>query len=242
MVALLVLFAILVFLTVDYMTTRPVRVRVPGSSSVYTGRSAGMAQMAERAGATVPAAFDSEPHLAPGHIWITATPSGNVRLGIDKVLIMLLGKVECVYPHPEGTAVGRGGPLFMLRNGNRALKVRSPLDGVITQVNHRARENPDSLIPEVVEYSWIYELTPSRLSRALKGMKRGEEATRWISEEYQRLRDLSLPLMSTMPDGQVSLADGGELTDELGALIEKHVDDTNWEKLVADFFSESQLV
>lgn len=242
MVALLVLFAILVFLTADYMATRPVRVRVPGSSNVYIGPATVVNRMAESAGATVPATFDDEPYLAPGHIWVTPTPSGNVRVGIDKILMMLLGKIECVYPHPEGTAVGRGGPLFMLRNGNRALKVRSPLDGVITQINHRARENPDSLIPEVVEYSWIYELTPSRLSRALKGMKCGEEATRWISEEYQRLRDLSLPFMSATPEVQASMADGGELIDELGALIEKHVDDANWEKLVADFFAEPQVV
>jgi glycine cleavage system H lipoate-binding protein len=241
MVALLVLFTILIFLTIDYMATRPVEAPITESLKQHAVADATLTHVRESAGVVVPAMAEGEPYLAPGHLWIAPTSSGNVRVGIDKVLMMLLGKVECMYPHPEGTAVGRGGPLFMLRNGTRALKVRSPLDGVITQVNHRARENPDSLIPEVVDYSWIYEITPSRLSRALKGMKKGKEATRWLHDEYQRLRDLSLQLMSETPEGQMSMADGGELIGDLSTFIEEQVEDQNWEKLVARFFNESSL-
>lgn len=241
MVALLVLLTILVFLTIDYMTTRSVRSRatatsgVPGYDEVYASIPV------EAPGAASMAMFEENTYIAPGHIWVTPTPSGDVRMGIDKVLMTLLGKIECIYPQSEGAVVGKGGPLLMLRNGNRALKVRSPIDGVITRVNHHARENPDSLNPETEDDSWIYELTPSRLTRALKEMKRGKEAIEWLSDEAQRLRDLSLNFMSPVLEGQALMADGGVPVDELGTLIEEHVEDENWEKLVARFFNEYNL-
>ena len=149
MVALLVLFTILVFLTVDYMTTRPVRSSVMSTStSSVPGYGEAYATItAEAPSITSLVMSEENTYIAPGHIWIAPTPSGDVRMGIDKILMTLLGKIECVYPQPEGSVVGKGGPLLMLRNGNRALKVRSPIDGVITRVNHHARENPDSLDP-----------------------------------------------------------------------------------------------
>ena len=236
MVALLVLFTILVFLTVDYMTTRSVRLRatatstVPGFGEVYASIPV------EATGAASLVMFKENTYIAPGHVWVTPTPSGDVRMGIDKILMTLLGEVECVYPQSEGAVVGKGGPLLMLRNVNRALKVRSPIDGVITRVNHHARENPNSLNPETEDDSWIYELTPSRLTRALKEMKRGKEAIEWLRDEAQRLRDLSFNFISPALEGQALMADGGVLVEELGTLIQEHVEDENWEKLVAGFF------
>jgi glycine cleavage system H lipoate-binding protein len=195
--------------------------------------------MAESAGLASQVMSEENMYVAPGHIWVAPTSSGDVRMGIDKVLKTLLGNIECIYPQPEGAVVGKGGPLLMLRNGNRALKVRSPIDGVITRVNHHARENPNSLNAETDEDSWIYELTPSRLTRALKEMKHGKEAAAWLQNESQRLQDLSLSFINPILEGQAVMADGGVLIEELGTLIEDYVEDESWEKLVARFFSES---
>ena len=241
MVALLVLFTILVFLTVDFMTTRSVRSHATVTSGVTGYGEAYAAITAEAPSITSLVMSEENTYIAPGHIWVAPTPSGDVRIGFDKVLMTLLGTIECVYPQSEGAVVGKGGPLLMLRNGNRALKVRSPIDGVITRVNHHARENPDSLNPEFEDDSWIYELTPSRLTRALKEMKQGKEATEWLRDEAQRLRDISLNFMSPVLEGQTLMADGGVLIEELGTLIEEHVEDENWEKLVARFFDEYNL-
>ena len=165
MVALLVLFTILLFLTVDYLATRPVRSSVTVASPIPAATESVATLPGEALEFEVSPAVGDETYIAPGHVWVSQTPSGDVRVGIDQVLMTLLGKVECMYPHPEGSAVGRGGPLLMLRNGNRALKIRSPLDGVITRVNHRARGNPEILGSEAGQEGWVYELTPSRLPR-----------------------------------------------------------------------------
>ncbi len=241
MVAMLVLFTILLFLTVDYLATRPARSRVTAASTITAGTESVATLVREAYEVVASPTVDDETYIAPGHVWVSQTPSGDVRVGVDGVLMTLLGKVECMYPHPEGSAVGRGGPLLMLRNGNRALKIRSPLDGVITRVNHRARGNPEILGSEDGQEGWIYELTPSRLTRALQSMKRGREAARWLRDELQRLRDLSVSLMSGEVGGYPVMADGGLFSDDLGALIEEHVDDRCWENLVAEFFLDSHL-
>jgi len=225
MTALLVLFTILVFLTVDYLSTRRARNRV--------------VSVAEFAGAAPSAAISRVPEktlCSPGHVWIRPEDRGAVRIGVDKVLLSLLGGVKCLYANPEGTPVRIGGPLVMLRNGNRALQIRSPLDGVIAGVNPVARTDPDRIGEDPYQNGWIYEIKPSVSGTSLKGLIGGGESPTWMQGEFERLRDLVVDLAGRAPEGQAILADGGLPVEELQNHIGSRIDDEDWKDLVKRFF------
>jgi len=227
MVVLQILFVILAFLTLDYFVSRRRTVRASAAAAVTTPATsdAGVG-MPSWKGEHVPAGV----FLAPGHVWLEPEPSGTVRVGVDRMLLTLLGGLENIYSHPEGTALSQGGPLMMLRCGHRALKVRSPVDGVISAINHEAQENPQR-VPEDPFGAWIYRITPRRLSGALKRMVRPEDASGWLRLELGRLRDAlaGLPRVAE----QLTLADGGLPLDDLA----ERLDDAEWETLVARFFA-----
>ena len=235
MVALMVLTFIVLFLTVDYLSgsswrsaPSPVVAAIAADVVLPTGPE-------ERARLSELVSVPPDVFLAPGHVWIRLDPTGSIRVGVDRVLLELLGGLERLYPHEAGSDVRNGGPLIMLRHGQRALKVRSPVAGRVTRVNTRLAEHPDEVVADPFG-AWLYEIRPDDLGQALKPTVVAEAAHNWMRGEMERLREaLQRPLgddRAALP----SLADGG-----LPARgFSSHLDDARWEQLISDYFSRAR--
>lgn len=243
MVALLVVFTILLFLTADYLLTT--RFRRHATVVVDEHRASQAVQVPVPGlteGTLKGSRLDEVPegtYVSQGHVWARPDPKGTVRLGVDRLLVALLGGVEWLYTLPEGAVVQRGGPLVMLRKGDRALKVRSPIDGVVSVVNRRVSEDPDRLPPDPFGRGWIYQITPKKGSDSLGGLSMGEKASRWMRSEVNRLLDLVFQL-SNKESAQLILPDGGFPLDSLGTQIENGFKDGEWEDLIGSFFDQSE--
>jgi len=227
MVALLILFTIIVFLTLDYFVTRDPRPR-PLFEEIQARPDTCAAPQVAVPPNTVPAGV----FVAPGHVWVRPEPSGSIRVGVDKILLGLLGGVEHIYALPPGSSVCRGGPLVMLRRGERALKVRSPVDGVISSANRQAAGASARFESDPFGEGWIYEITPTRLSAALKRMLTGEDALSWMRRELQRLRELLHVHSGGLVAGRSTALDGGLPAENL---VEQ-LSDKDWNDLVEAFF------
>jgi glycine cleavage system H protein len=226
MTALLVLFVILMFFTLDFLVAR-LRRRAAAVEAEAALEQIPVSPLAELPDGTL---------LSPGHVWVRAEPTGSLRLGIDKVLLTLLGGVEFLYAHPEGVPVRLGGPLVMVRNGARALQIRSPIDGVITSVNPEMGSDPSRVADDPFREGWIYELKPDHRQTTMPSMTGGRKAAAWMQDELTRLRDIVVDMTASEPSGVPVLADGGLPLDDLGSHIGSRVPDEEWEKLVSDFF------
>jgi glycine cleavage system H lipoate-binding protein len=214
MVAILVLLTIIGFLTVDFLVERrnlrhaalaPAGARWPPSVRVPVDVAA------------LPAGL----FVGPGHAWMELRPSGAVRLGADRVPLTLLGGVDSIETAPAGSVLHRGDTAAVLRMGNREVKLRTPVDGVVTAVNTDLAGRPEALAERPFGGGWLVSLAPRDLGGAIRRMFVADGAAAWMRRELARLRDLLVGMGdgalagATLPDGGLPVAGlAAKLTDD----------------------------
>jgi glycine cleavage system H lipoate-binding protein len=234
MVAILVLITIITCLTIDYFAEHaalrhavragalPDHARLPQLISVLAPEDL----------AFVPAgAF-----VGPGHSWLELDPAGSVRVGVDRLPWSLLGGVEAIEALPVGTEVQHGEPLAVLRQGDRKIEVKSPVNGVITAANPLLATNPARIAKEPFGAGWLVSLKPKTLGASLRRLLVGEEARVYLRDQLANLRDflvgLSMAGRESPAFATATLPDGGLPVEGLATRLT----DEEWREMVERFF------
>ena len=219
MTVLFVLATIIAFLAVDWLVQR----REERASAPAPARGPAV---------TEPVRLPAGIFFAPSHTWLNLFPSGKTTVGVDDFVSRLLSKPEIVMLRKPKDHVGKGDPLFLLKEGNHRLTIRSPLEGEILAVNDELPKNPDLLGRRLFSDGWGYIMKPLYPSE-VKKLLLGNESRLWIQREFQRLRDLFAILGREESLAPVFLQDGGPPI--AGALLQ--MDDAVWQKLDTEFLS-----
>jgi glycine cleavage system H protein len=209
MVPLFVILTIIVFLTVDYFVQRAELDKV-GAAAARSPATPGTMPVAAACGPHAP--IDQIPRglfFDLGHTWSHLEPSGSLRMGVDRLAPALLGLPVAVELVPSGTHVHPGDTLARLRGRTRSVALRSPVDGVIDEVNQAVVTDPLLAAKDPFGTGWLYRLTPSRLAPAVKAMLVGEEASAWMRREVARLRELVSGVVASGRFAGATLPDGG---------------------------------
>ena len=130
MVALLVVATIIVFLTIEWAVRR-IQEKKSMSASVQT-----IPQMH-----TYPVRLPEGIFFTKTHTWLNLFPSGKLNLGIDDFVGRLLDQPSISYLKREGEQMSKGEPILVLREGNRSLTMRAPIDGTIVGRNEELPKN-----------------------------------------------------------------------------------------------------
>jgi len=228
MVAILILATIITCLTVDYFAERAALRRAARKGVSLPERPVSVRTPEDLT--RMPAGV----FAGPGHSWLELDPAGSVRVGIDRVPVALLGGIETIEAVPVGTPVRPGDRLAVLRQGERDLELKSPVEGTVTAVNPIAAANPARIGQEPFGNGWLVSLAPRDLGGTLRRLFVADEARTFLREELARLRDflvglslaghgsLGSPAMATLPDGglpveglaaRLSAAEWRELTE-----------------------------
>lgn len=172
---------------------------------------------------------------APGHLWSSLLPNGEIRLGVSRLMLSALHNIDAITLPRPGEQVNKGQPILSLHLGNRVLSLRAPMSGTITAVNDTLQNNPLGLYRDFNQ-AWALSLQPENLSESVKGMHIGEEARQWLQAEMARLRDF-FALSAPQPALALAMQDGG--LPAAGAL--QTLDDASWSKFVEEFLDKPTL-
>lgn len=151
-------------------------------------------------------------HYARGHVWAQFL-DGSVKLGIDDFTRRVLPGIERIQVGPPGSEIGTGEPLWGLHSGGKQLSMISPLAGTIVSVNPQLHVDPQLASREPFGRGWILLLQPhsrEELDACRRNLMTGKTARKWLAGEAERIRAEALP---------------------------EHLDDTQWQKVINDFFS-----
>jgi glycine cleavage system H protein len=220
MTVLFVVVTIVVFLTIEAFVRRAREKR---------GVQLAMAMPAPQPQA-YPVRIPDGIFFARSHTWLNLFPSGKVRLGVDDFVGRLLEKPVVTFLKTVGESVKKGEPILVLKEGDRSLTVRAPMDGHVLARNEAIEHRPELLKEMLFTDGWAYTIKPEHPSE-LREMLLGEETRRWIGDEFRRLRDVFAGVTANGELVPALLQDGGPPV--AGAM--KHMSDDIWKGFEQEF-------
>lgn len=142
-----------------------------------------------------------------GHTWARPEYGGRVRVGLDDFAQKLLGRLTRIEIPNIGSEVKQGDAGFQVRRNGETAQVLSPVDGIVTHINHQILDNPELINESPYEKAWLFIVEPTKLRKNLKGLYYGDEAQKYISEEREKLFSMVNEDMRIAADGGVSVED-----------------------------------
>lgn len=164
-------------------------------------------------------------YLSRNHTWIRIEGDGMVRMGIDDFAAKLLGGFDTLEAPLMGKKLARGKSGFSLSRQGNQVNFPSPVNGVITGVNARARKSPDIIEDSPYQDGWLLTLYCPELKQDLKQLMFMETAREFMNSSVTHLYEF-LEVHT-----RLKAADGGSLAPD----IYGHLPGISWEELVKTF-------
>ncbi|MDQ1334960.1 MAG: hypothetical protein QG552_1910 [Thermodesulfobacteriota bacterium] len=142
-----------------------------------------------------------------GHTWARPEYGGRVRVGLDDFAQKLMGRLSKIEIPGVGHEVTQGEVGFQVRCNNETAQVLSPVDGIVSHVNHRLLDHPELINASPYEEAWVFIVEPTKLRKNLKGLYYGEEARQFLHEETDKLFAMANEDLRMVADGGESVTD-----------------------------------
>jgi glycine cleavage system H lipoate-binding protein len=170
-------------------------------------------------------------YVHPAHGWAKAETPGSATVGADALAVAALGSVFSVEPLPMGSRVEQGQLLFTLCCEKRRLEVKSPLSGMVADINREVTGRPALVKDSPYGAGWVVWLEGVNFSGERSRLASGSGIRAWFRGEVDRFTEV-LGVSQAAP----TMADGGVLSSDLSA----HVDDAKWDEIASKFFASTR--
>lgn len=160
-----------------------------------------------------------------GHTWARPEADNVVRIGMDDFAQKLVG-IPSAFDLPRaGALVAQGDAAFGLRIGSRGIRLLSPVDGEVVEVNEEIASSPGLVNRDPYGSGWLLKVRVPKPTANLKNLLSGRLARRWMEQTTELLRlRLSGELGTVLQDG------GMPVTGFARLLAEEH-----WDRVAAEF-------
>ncbi len=96
-----------------------------------------------------------------GLVWVRATPSGDVVLGVTAIQAAIAGRLTRVLGRPVSKDYDRGKGIGTLESGRYFGSIRTPIRGRLLEVNSDVLERPAQLSEHPYAEGWFARLRPA---------------------------------------------------------------------------------
>ncbi len=147
------------------------------------------------------------------HTWAHLEKTGFARLGIDDLLLYLTGNVKVKSLPVPGKRITIGDDLVVIEQGDKHLKIKSPVSGRVEEINESLFRNSASLNDDPYGKAWLCKIKPENWKEVTNSAFLAENANEWFREEMSKIKDF-LSQSNQIPGTENKLAilqEGGEL-------------------------------
>ncbi len=123
--------------------------------------------------------------VTPEHCWLTLEVTGGLKVGVDDLCVKILKQIDKIDLPGSNRKIARGEGLFTLHSASRALTFTSPVDGVVSRVNHRLTESPEFLARHPFHLGWICCIEVEGDIAQMHLRMPGREAMSWYERELE---------------------------------------------------------
>jgi glycine cleavage system H lipoate-binding protein len=160
-----------------------------------------------------------------GHTWARIESGGYLRIGLDDFALKLLGKPDALDLPLMGKELDMGKVGWGLKRKENQADVLSPVNGVITEVNSKVREQPELANREPYGEGWLFMVRPQDVKGAAVGLMADKTGLEWLNREVD-----TLETMVEATAGPLAV-DGGLLAED----IYGNLPDLGWKNLTKTF-------
>jgi glycine cleavage system H lipoate-binding protein len=162
----------------------------------------------------------------PGHTWVIDEGRQNARVGIDAFAGNLFGKIDSIELSDLNRWVRQGQKLCTVTREGQSIDLLSPIEGVMTSVNHEVLKNPNLVIDDPYKNGWLCVVKAPEIATNVKNLLQGTIVVPWMQNSLARIGAMVQQLTP-------ALAQDGGLPVK-GLLFQ--VDPSVREQLVKEFF------
>jgi len=152
------------------------------------------------------------------HTWTHLDKSGAAKVGLDDFLQRVIGNMSLTTLKNPGESIEKGELLSTIEQDGKALRVYSPISGIILETNPKLSENPQIINTDPYDQGWICQIKPTNWVKDTQTYYLAENATEWSNKEFIRFKDfLSIGAMKkySAEPSMVMLQDGGEIRENV---------------------------
>ena len=140
-----------------------------------------------------------------GHTWVLKEGSDDARVGVDKFVANLMGKIDHIDVRATDCWVRQGQKLITLSGGGTTLDLLSPVEGVVTAINHDALREPNLVTSDPYQNGWIAIVKSPDLKVNQKNLIQGSMVAPWMQNNLSRLSAMLAPSPALSQDGGIPI-------------------------------------
>lgn len=99
-----------------------------------------------------------------GFIWVRPSDSGEAEVGITALHAAVIGRPTKVTARPLGASYGKGAAIGFVESGKYFGPIRTPIYGVLSEVNEKVLEQPRTMLEGLYGSGWFARIRPSNLA------------------------------------------------------------------------------
>jgi glycine cleavage system H lipoate-binding protein len=160
-----------------------------------------------------------------GHMWVMPEGSDNARVGVDKFVTGLMGKIDHIDVRGAERWVRQGQKLITISSEGTSVDLLSPVEGVVMALNNDVLRDPSLVTKDPYENGWIAVIKSPDLPTNQRNLIQGSMVPHWMRNSLTRLNAMISPSPALAQDG------GGPVSGLLPRL-----DRELREKVVHEFF------
>ena len=136
-----------------------------------------------------------------GHTWVMQEGTEDARVGVDKFVTGLMGKIDRIEVRGADRWVRQGQKLITLSGGGASIDLLSPVEGVVTAVNNDALREPGLVTDDPYQHGWIAMVKSPDLKVNQKNLIQGPMVGPWMQNNVSRLSAMLAPSPVLAQDG-----------------------------------------
>jgi glycine cleavage system H protein len=140
----------------------------------------------------------------PGHTWAVRENEGVYKVGMDDFAQRLVGAPSSVDLPSPGETVRQGDLGWTVRVGANAVRMLSPVDGIVESVNSQVADDPGVVNRDPYESGWLMKVRVPDDARPARNLITGGLVRDELNRTAEKLREMMTPELGLM------LPDGGE--------------------------------
>jgi glycine cleavage system H protein len=121
--------------------------------------------------------------VSKGHTWAELNPDGLAKVGVDEFVLKALGKIAVNNVVKEQTTVKQGDVVFEGNSGKGHFTFRSPIDGIVKEVNVNLKS-----VDDPYRKDWSLIIAPANWDTNIKNLKNGSALVSWLKENEHLVR------------------------------------------------------